>query len=248
MSTGKTGLSLKNPGVTSGDNEESEKTNDGQWVRVNFALGTGGAPLDASTVSASDFRVDDAEPLDAKINTVKHGDVVVGSAVYLQVGALDTDARPEVELTGEIRDRAGNIRSEGRVASLNDGLAPKVMVTTSADIARDEIIVTVTTSERLRSNPIIDITETKPVKRTDNKETGVAALDQSIPGAKPLTVSLQAGGLTTWTATHKNPDGTAEKFYVVVDVSDQADNRGVKGDATNEDDFVSFQVDSKDPR
>ena len=124
-----------------------------------------------STVSASDFRVDDAQPLDAKINTVKHGDIAVGSAVYLQVGALDTDARPEVELTGEIRDRAGNIRSEGRVASLNDGLAPKVTVTTSADIARDEIIVTVSTSERLRSNPIIDITETKPVKRTDNKET-----------------------------------------------------------------------------
>ena len=243
VSTGKTGVSLKNPGVTSGDNKESEKTNDGQWVRVNFALGTGGAPLDASTVSASDFRVDDAQPLDAKINTVKHGDVVVGSAVYLQVGALDTDARPEVELTGEIRDRAGNIRSEGRVASLNDGLAPKVTVTTSADIARDEIIVTVSTSERLRSNPIIDITEMKPVKRT-----GTDALDQAIPGASPLTVSLQAGGLTTWTATHKNPDGTAKKFYVVVDVSDQADNRDVEGDATNEDDLVSFQVDSEDPR
>ena len=60
-------------------------------------------------------------------------------------------------------------------------------------------------------------------------------------------MSLQAGGLTTWTATHKNPDGTAEKFYVVVDVSDQAGNEAVKGDATNEDDFVSFQVDSKDP-
>ena len=45
VSTGRTGLSLKNPGVTSGDNKETEKTNDGQWVRVNFALGTGGAPL-----------------------------------------------------------------------------------------------------------------------------------------------------------------------------------------------------------
>ena len=246
VSTGKTGLSLKNPGVTSGDNKETEKPNDGQWVRVNFALGTGTAPLDASTVSASDFRVDDAEPLDAKINTVKHGDVAVGSAVYLQVGALDTDARPEVELTGEIRDRAGNIRSEGRVASLNDGLAPKVTVTTSADIARDEIIVTVSTSERLRSNPIIDITETKPVKRA--LKDGVAAIDQPIPGASPLTVSLQAGGLTTWTASYNNPDGTAKKFYVVVDVSDQADNRDVEGDATNEDDFVSFQVDSENPR
>ena len=246
VSTGKTGLSLKDPGVTSGDNMETEKPNDGQWVRVNFSLGTGGAPLDPATVSASDFRVDDAVPLDAKINSVSHGDVKKGSAVYLQVGALDTDARPEVELTGEIRDRAGNIRSEGRVTSLSDGLAPKVTVTTSADIARDEITVTVSSSERLRSNPIIDITETKPVKRV--LKDGVAALDQAIPGASPMTVSLQAGGLTTWTATHKNPDGTAKKFYVVVDVSDQADNRDVEGDATNEDDLINFQVDSEDPR
>ena len=40
VSTGKTGVSLKNPGVTSGDNKETEKPSDGQWVRVNFTLGT----------------------------------------------------------------------------------------------------------------------------------------------------------------------------------------------------------------
>ena len=38
-------------------------------MRVIFNTGDGGAPLDPATVSASDFRVDDAEPLDAKVNS-----------------------------------------------------------------------------------------------------------------------------------------------------------------------------------
>ena len=46
--------------------------------------------------------VDGAEPLDAKINSVAHegGEIKKGSAVYLQVNKLDTDAQPKVELDG----------------------------------------------------------------------------------------------------------------------------------------------------
>ena len=45
LQSGTTGLSLKNPGVASGDSRESENTNKREWVRVTFGLGTGGAPL-----------------------------------------------------------------------------------------------------------------------------------------------------------------------------------------------------------
>ena len=41
---------LKNAGVTSGDKQESEGTNNREWLRVSFNLGTGTAPLDSSTV------------------------------------------------------------------------------------------------------------------------------------------------------------------------------------------------------
>ena len=166
LSTGITGMYLKNPGVISGDadDKETEKEGNAQWVRVNFSLGEGTAPLDPATVSANDFRVDDQEPTDAIVNARTHGETDKGSAVYLQVGQLDTDARPEVVLSGEIRDKAGNIRSDGRVATLNDGLAPKLTVTASADIHASEITITVSSSERLRSNPSVGTTTTKPVK------------------------------------------------------------------------------------
>ena len=99
--------------------------------------------MDAATVEASDFRVDDAEPLDAMVNAAgqecddnnKNCKIAKGSAVYLKVGKLDTDARPEVELTGEIKDRSGNVRSGGDVSALIDGLDPVLTVTISEDIS-----------------------------------------------------------------------------------------------------------------
>ena len=136
-------------------------------MRVTFDTGEGGAPLDASTVEANDFRVNDAAPLDAKINAVTHGTTTIakGTAVYLQVGQLDSDARPEVELTGEVKDRAGNTRTEGRIANANDGLAPSLTVTLAADIVKDEMMITVSSTENLRTNPMVQLTETKPVKK-----------------------------------------------------------------------------------
>ena len=42
LETGKTGISLKNPGIASGDDRESEKPNQRDWVRVEFDLGSAG--------------------------------------------------------------------------------------------------------------------------------------------------------------------------------------------------------------
>ncbi len=240
LASGKTGVSLKNPGVTKGTNKETEKPDQKTWVRVVFNAGDGGAPLDPATVSANDFRVDDATPLDFQINSVTHTDgtatIPKGTAVYLEVGQLDSDAQPKVELTGEVRDRAGNIRSEGRLAKANDGLAPTLTVTPSADIAKDEITVTVSSSENLRTNPVVELTETKPVK-------GEAIVTPSV-----LNVSLQIGTLTTWTGTFKNTSGQASKQYVTVTASDPAGNEAEKGIAAKEGDLVSFQVDAAAPK
>ena len=238
LNAGKTGLALKNAGVTTGEDsgKEDETTNKRQWLRVVFNTGDGKAPLDADSVTASDFRVDGAEPLAAIINARPHEDAPKGTAVYLQVAEMDTSARPKVELVGEIRDRAGNIRTEGTLASVIDGLAPVLEVTSSADIANDEIVLTISSSERLGLNPDVELTSTKPVKG-----------DEEPVSPTNLRVSLQTGALTTWTATYDNPAGAASKQYVWVEVSDQAGNSDTIGDASSESDLVSFQVDDAEP-
>jgi hypothetical protein len=238
LASGETGVYLKNAGVTSGDKQESEGTNNREWLRVSFNLGTGTAPLDSSTVSATDFTVDGATPLDVKVNAKTQGDddeFVKGSAVYLQVGEMDTDARPTVKLVGQVRDMAGNPRTDGTVSNLLDGLAPVLTVTPSAEIANKSVTITVTSSERLGLNPSVGLTTAKPVKGT------APSIEQS------LAVSLQTGALTTWTATYTNPSGDASIQYVVVSAADQASNSDKVGVAANDKDIVSFQVDDADP-
>lgn len=235
LSAGETGLYLKNAGVTSGADQETEASNSRTWVKVEFATHDGGAPLDPTTVSADDFRVGGLAPLDARINAKAQGDTAKGTAVYLQVGQMDTDARPEVQLTGEVKDKAGNIRTEGRLTAIADGLNPILEVTPSTDLAEKEITVTISSSETLRSNPMLEITETKPVKNT------------ALTSATTQSVSLVTGSLTRWTTTVKNVTGQASRKYVVVTGTDLSNNSAIVGDATNEDDIVSFQLDDAAP-
>ena len=230
----KTGVSLKNAGVTSGDKQETEATNNRKSVRVAFSLGEGTAPLDPETVQATDFTVDGATPLEAVVNAKEQGGQAAGSVVYLQVGELATNARPDVRLVGEVRDKAGNPRTDGTVDNVADGLQPVLTVTPSAEIANKSVTVTVTSSERLGLNPAVGVTTTKPVKGTT-------------PTTTPLSVSLQTGATTTWTATYNNPTGAASIQYVVVTASDQPGNTAQVGVASNEKDIVSFQVDDADP-
>ena len=251
VASAKTGVYLKNPGVTTGEvaGQETQKTNNRNWVRVSFGLGEGTAPLDPSTVSASDFLVDGAEPTDLRINAASYdsedegGVAPKGSAVYLNVGQLDTDARPKVVLVGEVKDRAGNVRTEGTINSAIDGLAPIVTATPSVDISADEVTVTVDSSERLGLNPIVELTTTEPEKGVE------------IVSPETLTIALDTGTFTKWSGTQANPAGAAEKWYVVVNASDQNGNKAVIGDADSgnggaspsEDDVVSFQLDDSEP-
>ena len=242
ISGGKTGLTLKNAGVTTGDEEmrEVQVSNNKEWVRVQFNLGVGGAPLDASTITPGDFRVDGAEPLAALVNSrATSDDIPKGGAVYLQVPEQETNAKPKVELVGEIRDRAGNIRSESTISAVNDGLSPTIEVTVDADIAREQVTVMVSSSERLGINPVVRTTTTKPVKGVDPAE---------LPGAvKVLSVALQQGSFTDYAATFPKGAG-ASLQYVVVETTDQSNNREVVGDASSKTDLVSFQVDDRRPR
>ena len=240
LTSGKTGLYLKNPGVTSGSDQEEEKDNNRTWLRVVFATHQGTAPLDTSTVSADDFRVDGVAPLDYKINAKAQGEgndeAAKGTAVYLQVGQMDTDSKPEVQLTGEIKDKAGNIRTTGRIPAIADGLDPILTVTPSGDLAEKEITVTISSTESLRRTPMVEATETKPVK------------GKALENPKPLAASLVTGSQTRWTATFKNVTGQASRQYVAVTGTDLSDNEAKVGVAAKDGDIVTFQVDDASPR
>ena len=237
--SGKTGVSLDNSGVTSGDadDQEMEKTTPNrEWLRVIFAAGAGTAPLDAATVAPGDFRVDGEEPTEAIVNSKTQGEVGKGLAVYLRVAELDTDAMPKVEITGEIRDRAGNIRSGGSLPSIIDGLPPMLEVTPSGDLADDEIVLAITSTERIRGNPAVTVTGTKPVK------------DGTVVGVQEPRANRDSGSFTSWTATVENPSAqNPNRYYVVVSASDGDGNEVILGDASDKDDLISFQFDAGEP-
>lgn len=232
-----TGSYLKNAGVTSGDKKEAQGENNREWVRAHFNLGTGGAPLDPETVAATDFTVGGATPLEAVVNALAQDNLPAGSIVYLKVAELDTSAKPAVRLTGEVRDKAGNQRTDGTIASsgVMDGLAPTITVTPSHEITSTNVTITVSSSERLRVNPTVQVTETKPAK------------GQDLVSPDTLSASLQTGALTTWVATFPRPVDQASIRYVVVTASDLADNSDTVGDASTTKDIISFQVDHADP-
>ncbi|MDP6101796.1 MAG: hypothetical protein QF579_00585, partial [Dehalococcoidia bacterium] len=113
VSSATTGRYLKNPGVTTGTGLEEEKTDKRTWVRLVFSLGTGTASIDDDSVATSDFKVAGVEPLSVIVNAKAQGGIAVGSAVYLEVAEQDTDAKPKVELVGEVLDTAGNAATSG---------------------------------------------------------------------------------------------------------------------------------------
>ncbi len=113
--------------------------------------------LDTTTVTATDFEVNDDEPLSVEAYNVKVRDDTsvddemnfdgdgndslagklpagVGEGenygyVFLTIPAMDADDRPKVELVGEVEDVAGNSLSSGRVSKATDRIAPSLTVT-----------------------------------------------------------------------------------------------------------------------
>ena len=229
-----TGLYLKNPGVTSGTTKESQSSNKTTMVRLLFDLGTGTAPIDPASVTASDFRVAGILPISATVNTVAHesGGIIVGSAVYLEVTAQETDARPKVELVGDITDEAGNVRTSGTISAAGDKLKPVLTVSPSAALGEKDVTVTVTSSEALVINPTIEVTTTEP-------SIG------DLLGTTPLTVT--STGTKSWTAKYSNPTGASSEQWVVVSGTDVPGNSSILGDDSPTDDLFSFEVDDADP-
>ena len=120
-------------------NLESAATVDATSIAVEF-----NEDLNGGSLQASDFSVDGVHPADVSSD---------GASVTLKVPALAADARPIVEVVGEIQDRAGNIQRGGQQVTASDGIAPTLTVSiapgysdgsdVTIDIMTDEALLTV---------------------------------------------------------------------------------------------------------
>jgi hypothetical protein len=235
VSTASTGFYLKNAGVITGATQEEQKSDSKTWVRVVFALGTGTAPLDVSTVSITDFRVAGVEPLQAIVNSKAHAgaDAVAKEAgVYLEVASQATDARPKVELVGEVADMAGNVRTAGTISAASDKLSPELTISVSAPLSEKKATITVTSTEALVINPTINVTITKPAASVT---------------ANLVAQTVTATGTKSWTAVFTNPAAAATEQWVVVSGADVPGNAVIAGDDAPLKDLTSFEVDDANP-
>lgn len=108
--------------------------------------------LNEDSLAASDFRVNGVAPSDFAWSS-KHPE-----SVFLKVPALSADARPLVEVTGDIEDKAGNVRPGGlKVEKAQDGISPGLTAEVSPDFHKEEVTIDVRSDEALLTVPIITL-------------------------------------------------------------------------------------------
>jgi hypothetical protein len=156
-----------------------EVTDQNTSVKVTFS-----EDVDASSVDASDFTVAGVQPSAVVVGTTTSHK----NFAYLTVAAQAADAKPEVVVTGEVLDLAGNdvnLALTTDTATATDGLDSTLTVTVSQALAikADAVKTTVSTDEKL----------------------AVAGLTVSVNGP---TASTGNGTLTTSAPTPLSNEGT----------------------------------------
>jgi hypothetical protein len=112
-------------------------------------------PIDADSVTASDFTVDGTEPLDAVLysegDTGATGvDADITTSVFLTVSVMAPDLTPVVEIVGSVSDVAGNATTEDEKVG-TDGIAPIATLSVDKTLSDKQVVVTVETDERIQT-------------------------------------------------------------------------------------------------
>jgi len=172
--------------------------------------------IDGTSVQASDFKVDGMTPLTAEWFSGRKG------SVFLGVPALAPNARPKVELAGEIKDVAGNPQTTGSIAAITDGIAPGLTVTitgTSASrpVTNGKVTITIVADEDV-GQPTVSISKINDHTVSSGGLGTAVAVTAALTSAK------------TYEATFT---GSAAGLYnVYVTANDTtASNTGSKGDS-----------------
>ena len=137
-----------------------------------------------SSLQNSDFEVDDAEP-----NGVALGSGSASNSVFLTVPEMAPDARPKIEIVGDVQDAGGNsVDTEKAAGSVieraTDGIAPKLTITVEDDYTTGAIQLTVTSDEPIRgSQPQLTFTSCSGAGDTAKNCTETVS-----PGISPRVV------------------------------------------------------------
>ena len=125
----------------------TETTGINTSVKVTFS-----EDVDAATVAAADFTVAGVAPTAVIVGTTS----ATKDSVYLTVGVLAVDAKPEVVVVGTVQDEAGNSVDTSSSLTTNkatatDGLKPALTNTISTGllVAADKVKITVLATEKL---------------------------------------------------------------------------------------------------
>ena len=146
-------VSARSGGWWDTDIDDDDKTNedpndaDDSSILVVFS-----EDLDPATVQASDFEVDDNEPLSAEVFSGNQ------AHVFLRVPQLDPDDEPEVKLVDSVSDLAGRRTRTGQIdeGDTDDGIAPTLEVTIAGTgsgegrpVTDDKVTITVSANEKV---------------------------------------------------------------------------------------------------
>ena len=196
--------------------DDSDKTNTSpSKAKANMVLVTFSESLNADTVDAADFEVNDVAPTGA--------DVYGGakSKVFLTLGSdLAANAQPKVELVGTVEDLAGNRQTSGKVDSASDGIAPTLTVMLEGGdrpVTKGSLKVTITSNEDV-GTPNVAVAEVED--SDDSSALGSASNYEAV---------LKAGEDNMYEATISAPS-SAGLYNVYVTAPDAtASNEGSKG-------------------
>ena len=176
--TNKTGTDKTETDVTKSKNT---------FIRVDF-----NENVDGTTVSAADFNVAGSNPISA---THFSG---AKKSVFLEVSALAADARPKIEVVGEILDEAGNKLTSDSLDPSSDGIAPTLTLSITEGtrpVTKDKVQVALRANEKA-STANTDITIV-PVKGFTHAFAGSAL----VPASGDQSALTVTGGPTAWTAS-----------------------------------------------
>lgn len=126
--------------------DDADKTNTTATKgKANMVLVMFNESLDASSVDADDFEVNDKAPAKAEVYSGAKANV------FLTLGSdLDPNSEPKVELVGQVLDLAGNRQSSDSVDNATDGIAPTLTVSVEGGprpVTKGAVKVMITSNE-----------------------------------------------------------------------------------------------------
>ncbi len=227
--------------------DDDDKTNDDPAkAKANMILVMFNESLDASTVSSSDFEVNDQEPTKAEVFSGAK------SNVFLTLGSdLDPNARPKVELVGRVEDLAGNRRSTAKVDNATDGIAPTLSVSVEGgnrSVTNDEIKILISSNEDI-GTPNVAFQRVVDSGLGDDDETeGVDESMNALGSAANVAAVLKSA--RNYEATYTAPESGLYNVYVTASDA-TAGNTGKAGvnkgpiDLTDDTKAILFEFDNE---